>query len=223
MIAKGAFPPLVTRHHAALQHELANLGRRARQAVRADLGNDRKSDAVAGAEIPQLLDLATSVFAEAEVCTDDDVMRADLLGQDLLDKDLGGHASQLCRERLDQNHLGPSFLQKLGPSLKRGEHGRRQRGRKEAGRVWIEGQGDHFTARRSCDPLRLLQQRLMPEVHAVEVPDGHGWFAQSASQRRNDAAASSNGLHFFRDTGQIPLRQLSSFSTSDPLSLQMSA
>ena len=58
-------------------------------------------------------------------------------------------------------------------------------------------------------------------MHAVEVSDGQRGTRQGSAQLFDDAVAAPNGMHSFRDTGPTPLRQISSFSTSDPLSRQI--
>ena len=83
----------------------------------------------------------------------------------------------------------------------------------------IEGQRHGLAARDPGNAQGFLDQRPVPEMHAVEVPDGHGRIAQGATQVGGDTVSSSNGKHSLRDTGPISLRQLSSFSTSGPLSL----
>jgi hypothetical protein len=87
--------------------------------------------------------------------------------------------------------------------------------------MWVEGEGHGFAPGRPRDTQSFLQQCPVAEVHTVEISDGHGWAAQGSTQVSYNAAAALNGIHSFRDTGRRRLRQISSFSTSCSLSLQI--
>ena len=125
---------------------------------------------------------------------------------------------ELCREWLGQHHVGTRFTQKLGTPSERGQHGRRQVGRKEARWMGIEGQGHGIAAAGARDAPSFLQQGAVAQMDAIEVANGNRRATQRSPQLPGDVVATADELHSLRDTGQIPLRQITAISTSASLS-----
>ena len=93
--------------HAALEDELANLGRRAHQAAGGHLGHDGDAHAQPAAKAGQQGGVAPPIVSEAEVSAHHHVARADVLAQHLFDELLGRQSREFGGEGLDQPQPSP--------------------------------------------------------------------------------------------------------------------
>ena len=122
------------------------------------------------AQAPQKVDVATTPLAKLEVRPLDDSIETHI-ALEPLDEVLCLHAEQRGLH-LEHAHLVRASvaqrLQTLGGQL---HVLRRQFGPKQSHGMRLEGDG-HHGATRSCDRASASKQRLVTQVHAVEIADG---------------------------------------------------
>ena len=181
--------------HPALEHEFADLGRRAHQPLDHDRRHHADSDIQARAFAAEQGGVAFPAGPKSEIPAHHHVAGVEVFGQHFGDEAIGGQSSKVGCERLDHDRISAGLGKQFQATIERQQHRRRQLGREESRGMGIEGQNGGLTAFRVGQTTGYGQQGPVATVHTVEVSDGHRRRAQRTPQDGRDALAAPNDVH----------------------------
>ena len=107
---------------------------------------------------------------EGEIPAHHHVAGVKIPAQHLGDEAIGGQSSKFGGKGLDHDRICARLGKQFQPTFQRHQHGRCQRGCKQACRVGIEGQNHGITARGAGQAAGQCHQGLVAAVHTVEIP-----------------------------------------------------
>ena len=133
--------------------------------------NDIDGEAPLGAQFAEELDVARSPAAEAEVRAHEHGLHAERADEHVLHEIPGRQARELLVEVQHQRRIDPGLGEQLQLLMHPDEQRRADLGPEHAERIPVERHGDHARAGRRGIHLRLLDERAVSGVHAVELAD----------------------------------------------------
>ena len=154
------------RPHSALEDVLADLRRGDHHAVHGDRGHHFDRGAALGRRLSKQLDCSLALGAVGEVNADHQVLCGQIVEHRRFE--LGGARLRIIeREGLDYRRVQPVLFEQLELAGKQSNQLGSELGLKDFSRVRLEGE-----AGGASELLCSAEERLMPEVDAVEVPQG---------------------------------------------------
>src|SRR5690606_31404339 len=122
-------------------------------------------------QFAQQLGVALAAASEAEVAADEHSHDPQRVDQDATHELLGIEGGERAVEREHERGIQPEFAQQLDLALGRHDVLGADLGAQDLQRVAVEGHRDGSGVRRARVLLHPLEHGLVPDVHAVELPD----------------------------------------------------
>jgi len=112
------------------------------------------------------------VVAEAEVFALVDLGDVEGVDEDVGDEIAGRHVAELVGEGEDEGGVEAGVGEEFEAAMERGDEGKRRFGTEDAGGVRVEGDSEGPAAEEARVGQDFGDDRLMAQMHAVEVADG---------------------------------------------------